>query len=95
MNRIYLSQEEQWKIGFAVPRRDNPVNIRSGPGFDFSVLGQITKSKPVIVEWNADLAQNGWYPIRAHMLERLGYVYSGWMLSTYIAFLPIHVYKSS
>lgn len=94
MNSIYLSKEEHWKIGFAVPRSNNPVNIRSEPGLDSSIIGQIIKDKPIIVEWNARLIQNNWYPVRVHMLERLGFVYSGWMLSTYIAFLPIHLYKS-
>lgn len=91
---LYSPVDTQWKIGFGIPRRDNPVNIRKGPGLEFDIVGQIHKDKPIIVEWNSSLAKNGWYPVRAHMLERLGYVYSGWMLSTYIAFLPIVLYKS-
>ena len=80
---------DQWRVGFGVPRKNNPVNIRIGPGLEFDIVGQVKKDQPCIVEWNTELAHNGWYPVRVHMLSRLGYVYVGWMLSTYIAFLPV------
>lgn len=79
----------QWRIGFGVPRKSNPVNIRLGPGLDYDIIGRVEKDKPCIVEWNSELAEKRWYPVRVHMLDRLGYVYTGWMLSTHIAFLPI------
>ena len=89
MNPLYSSDHEQWRVGFGIPRKNNPVNIRSGPGLEFAIVGQIEKDNLCIVEWNSALAEDGWFPVRVHMFDRLGYIYAGWMLSTYIAFLPI------